>query len=180
VARHLRLVREDSPEPASPPRSIDELFRGYARYVGTIGLRILGRADEVDDLVQDVFLDAHRGLAQVREPGAIKGWLATLTVRKARRRLHARRVQSFFGIGRDVDYEIVASSGASPEDRARIAELYRALDRIDADERLAWSLRYIEGEALEDVARICECSLATAKRRIASVQSKLQTEMRDE
>ena len=116
----------------------------------------------------------------VREPGAIKGWLATLTVRKARRRLHARRVQSFFGIGRDVDYEIVASSGASPEDRARIAELYRALDRMDADERLAWSLRYIEGEALEDVARICECSLATAKRRIASVQSKLQTEMRDE
>jgi RNA polymerase sigma-70 factor (ECF subfamily) len=42
-----------------------------------------------------------------------------------------------------------------------------ALGTVPADARIAWALRYLEQEPLEDVARICGCSLATAKRRIA-------------
>lgn len=181
----LRLV-DSRPEPVSAeprsadaPASVDALFRMYARYVGTIGVRILGRQDEVDDLVQDVFLDAHRGLRTLREPEAIKGWLATLTVRKARRRLRARRVRDFFGLGHDVDYELLAGPEASPAERAQVAELYRLLDRASAEERLAWSLRYLSGEPLERVAELCECSLATAKRRIAVVQVLLREELAD-
>ena len=41
-----------------------------------------------------------------------------------------------------------------------------ALDTVPADARIAWVLRYLEQEPLEDVARICGCSLATVKRRI--------------
>ena len=55
---------------------VAELFRRYAPYVATIGLRLLGRDDELDDLVQDVFIEAHRGLHSLRTPDAIKGWLA--------------------------------------------------------------------------------------------------------
>ena len=36
--------------------------------------------------------------------------------------------------------------------------------------RVAWTLNYVEGETLEEVARLCGCSLATAKRRIAAAQ----------
>src|SRR5690349_8645681 len=37
---------------------LDELYRRYAPYVAVIATRILGRDDELDDLVQDVFLGA--------------------------------------------------------------------------------------------------------------------------
>jgi len=50
----------------TPALDIDQLFRGYARYVSAIGLRLLGRRDEVDDLVQDVFMAAMGGIAGVR------------------------------------------------------------------------------------------------------------------
>ena len=73
---------------------LTELFRRYAPYVSTIGLRLLGRDDELDDLVQDVFIEAQRGLHGLRAPDAIKGWLARITVRRATRRLRARRVRS--------------------------------------------------------------------------------------
>ena len=43
----------------------------------------------------------------------------------------------------------------------------RALDGVSAKERVAWVLRHVQGESLEDTALLCECSLATAKRRIA-------------
>jgi RNA polymerase sigma-70 factor (ECF subfamily) len=48
------------------------------------------------------------------------------------------------------------------------------LDRLPVNERLAWSLRHIEGEQLESVAVLCGCSLATAKRRIAAAQQAVE------
>ena len=48
-----------------------------------------------------------------------------------------------------------------------IALLYSVLDRLPAGPRAAWVLRYLLDEPLDDVAAICGCSLATAKRRIA-------------
>src|SRR5215470_14551684 len=68
-------------KPTLEPPGLADLFRRYARYVATIGLRLLGRDDELDDLVQDVFIEAHRGLHGLRTPDAIKGWLARITVR---------------------------------------------------------------------------------------------------
>src|SRR5262249_6514378 len=60
-----------------------DLFRRYAPYVATIGLRLLGRDDELDDLVQEVFIEAHRGLHQLRSAESVKAWLARITVRRA-------------------------------------------------------------------------------------------------
>ena len=71
---------------------LGELFRRYAPYVSTIGLRLLGRDDDLDDLVQDVFIEAYRGIHGLRTPEAIRGWLARITVRRATRRLRARKL----------------------------------------------------------------------------------------
>ncbi len=156
---------------------LDELFRRYAPYVASIGYRLLGRDDEVDDLVQDVFLAAHRGLGRLRNREAVKGWLATVSVRLARRRLRARRVRSFLHLDATPDYMEVADGSASPEDRALLARIYQVLDGIPANDRVAWSLRHVQGEKLERVAELCQCSLATAKRRIKAAQVAIEREV---
>jgi RNA polymerase sigma-70 factor (ECF subfamily) len=58
-----------------------------------------------------------------------------------------------------------------------LAEVYRILDRMPVRVRLAWSLRHVDGERLEDVAERCACSLATAKRWIATAQEQLAKEI---
>ncbi len=146
----------------------DAAFRAYGRYVAAIAMRLLGRDDEVDDVVQDVFLDAVRGLGSISDPGAVKAWLATVTVRTARRRLRLRRVKAFLALDPARQYDDVASPDASPETRALLARVYALLDRLPVELRLAWTLRHVEGETLEDVAALCECSLATVKRRITA------------
>lgn len=181
----LRLVATPPPSEAPPPRDVapvdlDGAFRAHARYVGYIALRILGRPEEVDDLVQDVFLDAHQSIATLRDPGALKGFLATLTVRKAVRQLKRRKVRRFFGVDDAVDYARLADPAASPHERALVAEVYRVLDELPAEQRSAWVLRYVEGEKVERVAELCGCSLATIKRRIAAAQATLYGELSDE
>ncbi len=148
----------------------ESLYRDYGRYVASIAHRLLGRDDEVDDLTQDVFLAAHRGLHNLRDPDAAKAWLASITVRLARRKLRVRHVRMMLGLLSDADCEDVASPDASPEDRSLVARVYRLLDKLPADERIAWTLRYLEGQKLDVIAEICGISLATAKRRITAAQ----------
>jgi RNA polymerase sigma-70 factor, ECF subfamily len=171
----LTVVSDPDPPPEGPaaPPSIEQLFRSYARYVAAIGLRLLGRNDEVDDLVQDVFVEAHRGLAALRDPAAARGWLATIAVRRARWRLRRRRLLGVVGLGGGID---AVSRAIGPETHAVLAEVYQRLDELPANQRLAWTLRYLENEPLEQVAAMCECSLATAKRWIAAASRALEGE----
>jgi RNA polymerase sigma-70 factor (ECF subfamily) len=173
----LRLVPPSPPRPG-PGSTLDQAFRDHAPQVATTALRILGRQAEADDLVQDVFMKAGRWLARLDDPSALRAWLLKVTVRLAWRRLRMRRWRSALGFDDSYDYTEVARTGRlSPEDSAFLAEVYRILDRMPARERLAWSLRHVDGERLEDVAERCACSLATAKRWIASAQERLQKEI---
>jgi RNA polymerase sigma-70 factor, ECF subfamily len=165
--------------PPAPESPLATLFRSHSAYVAAVALRLLGRQDEVDDVVQDVFLSALRGVDQLREPEAIKGWLATVTVRMASRRLRLRRLRSFLGLDADANYQELAV-GANQEHVALLARIYRLLDELPVALRIAWTLRYVEGEPLDTVARICGCSLATAKRRIVAAQAAIEAVVRDE
>lgn len=162
---------------AAEPIDLRAAYERYSPYVAAVALRLLGRDDELDDVVQDVFLEAVRGLEQLRDPGAIRGWFAVVTVRVARRKLRRRRLRAFIGLDDPRNYEHVAAPDASPERRALLGQLYVALDRVPVDERIAWTLRHVEGEDLETVARVCGCSLATAKRRIAAAHARLAREV---
>jgi RNA polymerase sigma-70 factor (ECF subfamily) len=177
----LRVVAGTSAKSADveEPLTLDTAFRRYSPYVAAVALRILGRDDEVDDIVQDVFLGAIKGFDQLRDPGAAKAWLATVTVRSCRRRLRTRRLRSFFGFDDIAGFDELVAPGASPEQRALLGRVYRVLDALPVDDRIAWVLRHLEGEKLEDVASACACSLATAKRRIASAQQSIERALSD-
>lgn len=174
----LRVVKNDAQEVA--PLTLEAAFRRYAPYVAQIALRILGRDAEVDDVVQEVFLIALKGLGALREADAIKGWLATVTVRVTRKKLRMRRVKTWLRLEDTPSYEEVAAPGATPEQRTLLAHIYAVLDGLPADVRIAWTLRNVEREQLDDVARLCGCSLATAKRRIAAAQAAIAEVLGDE
>jgi RNA polymerase sigma-70 factor (ECF subfamily) len=174
----LHLVREDEPSPPSDP--VDAAYRSYAGYVAAVAFRVLGRDIDVDDVVQDVFMAAAGGLATIRDPKAMQAWLRTIAIRLAQRKLRTRRLLAFFGLDPQPDYGERLAPDASPEDRATLGRLYRLLDEMPVAHRVAWTLRFVEGERLEEVAKLCDCSLATAKRRISSAQQRIDEGLSDE
>lgn len=179
----LRLVGSEGVAPGAEerapvdPRDFDEVFRRYSPYVARIAARLLGNDGEVDDLVQDVFLEAHRGLPTLREPGALGGWLSRICVRRATRRLRRRRLLSWLSLESVSERELPLSAGVTAEERAEAARLYRALDRLPAEERVAWLLRHVEGETLEDMVALCGCSKSTVQRRLGRAEAQLSREV---
>ena len=172
---HLRVVEGGGSSVADVELDFDALFRRYSPYVASIGLRLLGRDDELDDLVQDVFLEAHRGLKRVRELGSVKAWLARICVRRAVRRLRRRRLRAFLSLDTLTYDERLIAPGASPEARTEVARLYQKLELVPALDRAVWVLRYLEGEALGDIATLCACSKSTVQRRLRAVDERLQS-----
>jgi RNA polymerase sigma-70 factor (ECF subfamily) len=159
----------DVPATGRPPE-LAELFTRYAPYVATIGFKLLGRDDELDDLVQDVFVEAHRGLSQLRTADAAKGWLARITVRRAVRRLRRQKLRGFFSLDAVPDHKALVDGAATPEERAHVAAIYRRLEALPVPQRVVWVLRHVEGETLDAIAGLCACSKATVQRRLRAAQ----------
>jgi RNA polymerase sigma-70 factor (ECF subfamily) len=141
----------------------DAIYGRYSAYVASIAYRLLGRDTEVDDVVQDVFLQVHRRGHTIR-PDAVRGWLSVTTVRAARRRIQKRRLLGWLGLSTG-EIELV-DPHASPEHSSHVRSMARAVDQMPTDERIVWVLYNVEEKTLEETAELCECSVSTVQRRL--------------
>jgi RNA polymerase sigma-70 factor (ECF subfamily) len=151
----------------------EALFRRHAGHVAAMAFRLLGDRCESEDVVQETFLAAIAQLRTRFEPISLRPWLVGIAVHKVHRRFRRRKLQALLGLFRpasDAVLETCAAMETHPDIRAELALLDLALAPLADVDRAAWMLRYVEGYGLEDVARLCRCSLATAKRRIARAQ----------
>jgi RNA polymerase sigma-70 factor (ECF subfamily) len=153
-----------------PRRRIDELFKTHSGFVARLAFRLLGREEEIDDIVQDVFVILFRNLATIRQTDAVRAWLVTTTVRVVRRRLRVRRIGFLLRRNQRVDPTVLEARGSSAEDRLALWAVHRALEKVSVNTRLAWALRHLEQQGIDEVAHALGCSRSTAKRRVADAQ----------
>jgi RNA polymerase sigma-70 factor (ECF subfamily) len=152
------------------------IYERYASYLSGMVLRLLGSASEAEDILHDTFVLALEALPRLRSGTALRSWLARIAVTQVHRRFRRRRLLRLLGIdgGETVPLDAIASADAGPEILAQLGSLARALARLPADQRIAWSLRHVEGATLEEVADTCGCSLATAKRRLQAAAAHMR------
>jgi RNA polymerase sigma-70 factor (ECF subfamily) len=161
---------------AKEPWAREALFRRYAPMANGLALRLLGRDDEIDDLVQDSFIAALRGLERLEEPQAFAGWLGSIVVRTACKLLRRRRLARRLGLrpARLIDPDGLVSREASPDVAAELRAIYSLVEDLPANVRVPLVLRRVEGYALEEIARLTGASLATVKRRVADGERQLE------
>jgi len=148
--------------------AFEALYRRHASFALNLAVRMQGSSVDVEDIVHDAFLRAHHRLSELRDGAAFRSWLGSIVVRLVRSRLRRNRLITALGLGNPdpIDLDAIASDAAGPETRAQLAQIYALLKTMPADDRIAWTLRYIERHPLEGVAELCGCSLATVKRRV--------------
>jgi RNA polymerase sigma-70 factor (ECF subfamily) len=155
----------------------EAIYRRHVRYIGGMVARLLGSRAEAEDCVQETFAIALERIGAVREGDALRAWLAQIAVSQVRRRFRKKKLLRLLGLDRgaeDAELEAFAWTGTSPEVSADVARLHALLACLPSEQRIAWSLRHVEGHALEEVAGACGCSLATAKRRIAAADARVR------
>src|SRR5262245_52041673 len=124
----------------------EALFRRYARLVNGLALRLMGRDADVDDLVQDSFVEALGSIGRLENPLAFSSWLGAIVVRTAHKRLRRRRIAERLGLRRaePIDVDRLISPRVPPDVAVELRAIYRVLDRLPAEVRIALVLRRVE------------------------------------
>lgn len=178
-AEHVEHEQADSQDRALVGRArraeadaFEALYRRHAEFAFNLAVRIQGSSSDAEDVVHDAFLKAQERLSDLRDSAAFRPWLGSIVVRLVRTRLRRRKLLGALGLTapEPVDLDSLAAADADPEARALLAQVYALLQTLAADDRIAWTLRYVERHRLETVAVMMDCSLATAKRRIGRAQ----------
>ena len=145
----------------------EAVYRAYLPYVAQICHRLLGRPQEVEDLLQEVFVVVYQRLHQLNDPSALSGWLATIATRKALKKLKQRRLKRFIGLDDHPGYNDLASDEDHPDVRVLLAEVFEKLDELPPEWRVVWVLRHVDGKNNSEIAQMCNYSVTTVKRYLA-------------
>lgn len=145
------------------------LFRDHAAFVANFLHRLGVGPSELDDLVQEVFLVAHRRGGFVEDGRARPTtWLAEIAIRVAS---VARRSQR--RSREHPDQDTITDASSRDVDPARAAEANQALDRVqaaldslDADRRAIFILFELEGEPCQAIAAAFEIPIGTVYSRL--------------
>jgi RNA polymerase sigma-70 factor, ECF subfamily len=128
--------------------------------------RILGSNREIEDLLQDSFIEIFKALGTFRGESTLSRWCQTIAVRVAYLAISRRRPPP-------VELALVEDTVASDADLRRHIQvrevarrLYAALDRIEAKQRIAFALAAIDGKSLAEVAELTGSSVFAVKTRV--------------
>jgi RNA polymerase sigma-70 factor (ECF subfamily) len=151
--------------PGWQKQTFDE-FHGLVR--GLL-VKSLGPNGEILDLVSEVFLTFFENAQRIREPTAVRSYLVSITMNKARRVVRQRKRRAFFQGLSSGPLELEHRPGPDdPKAKAALIHLDRILEDLSADERAAFVLHSLEDLELGEIARVLGVSHSTAKRRVKS------------
>lgn len=148
------------------PAARAEVVRRYGHYVEFILARIMGPDAELPDLLHNVFMIALKRIATLAEPRLLKEWLRGITVMVARNTLRTRRRRRWLTFLAPEELPDIPADVLSTEASEALVRTYRTLSKLPTEERIAFTLRFVEGMEVREVADSCEVSLSTIKRRL--------------
>lgn len=175
-----RVQRGDS-------RAFDVLVQKYQHRIGHLIARYVRDASEVDDVAQEAFIKAYRGLANFRGESAFYTWLYRIAVNTAKNHLVSagRRVPHHGVDATEAEqYEsgTMLQESATPERTLLTEEIrgtvYAAIAALPPDLREALTLREMEGLTYEEIAQAMDCPVGTVRSRIFRAREAVDERLR--
>lgn len=168
----------------------EELFDRYSKMVYNLALRLSGNAADAQDIAQDAFIKALRGLGALRDHSVAGTWLYRITMNVWKNRVRSEKRRSFWKTfsldwskdGEDGQPALQLKSPEAPAGEAlekadEKESLEKALSRLDPEDRAILMLREIDGRSYQEIAEATGIALGTVKSRISRAREALRQEM---
>src|SRR5262245_300870 len=167
---------------AGDEEAFRQLFRQHRADVVRLVHRLLGGRGDVEDVVQEVFLQVHRSLGDFRFGSRFSTWLYRVTVNVVLMQRRAARSRPQL---------VEAPAGVTPKDEAlspeeqtvrnrRVQAFYRLLDRLSEKKRVAYILHELEGLPPAEIAKAVGAPVLTVRTRLFYARRELAALLEDE
>ena len=159
---------------AGDSAAFGDLVRRYRGLVFAVCFERTGSFADSEELTQEVFLAAHRGLTSIREPEKIAAWLQGIARNLSR--MHRRRPEM------DVllmpDQEAAAGGGMSAVRSLELQNLLReALLGVTERSREVLLLHYLGGYSYREIGALCNLPLRTVRSRLHEGRAQLKSRL---
>lgn len=180
----VRAEQQEPPEPAArfqagDVTAFDEIVAVHQEQMVRLVHRLLDAPDEVEDVVQEVFLSALQNLKRFRGESKLSTWLTRIALNKCRshRRRRLLRLRRLFPVAR------AASASAEEDPRVESSEIHqqlrRAVHRLSARYREPIILRYFEGLSVPEISQALGISTGNVEVRLSRARGKLREMLPD-
>lgn len=165
--------------------AFNSIIGRYESPVYNLCLRMLGSRETAEDIAQEAFLLAFRGIGRF-QGGNLRAWLLRIAANACydelrRRARHPAASLDLLTDDEERSYQ-PASSDPSPEDEVLQLELRREIEKglltVPEEQRLAVILCDVQGLSYEEIALIMQTSLGTVKSRVSRGRGRLREYLR--
>jgi RNA polymerase sigma-70 factor, ECF subfamily len=163
---------------AGDPRAFEELVIAYQHRVFGVALRMLGSRAEAEEIAQEVFLRAHRALAEFRGEARLATWLYAIVSRLCLNRLASPDRRVARGDAALADVAASTPDAAAQAERAELdAALHAAIAELPDERRLVLVLRDLEGLSYEQIAETLALDPGTVRSRLHRARMQLKEKL---
>ncbi len=165
--------------------AFDEIVRRYKDRIYNVAYRLLGNHEDAQDVAQEVFVKAYKGIRGFRGTAKVYTWLYSIAGNLAKNRLRDSHRK-----GRDKGVSIEALAGAqgmrgagwSPSETALGNELnellQRCIEELPEHYRVVFVLRTFENLSYDEIADALGCPRGTVKSRLNQARTLLQARLK--
>lgn len=177
----------------SGPLSEAQLLEQHSTLVYNLALRLLGNAQDAEDLAQDALIRALKALPRFRGECQVSTWLYRITVNTWKNRVRSEKRRGLwkrvtFGLFSEDEDDEEWSLESLPADEPALdaglrkaesaAAVQRALMELDNDNRAVLVLRDMEGQSYQEIALSLGIPEGTVKSRLARGREALKTRLK--
>lgn len=161
------------------PLAFQELFKRHVDGVHRHLMLLLGPNEDVDDLVQLVFLNVFQSICKFRGTAAFSTWLFRITINVARQEIRVRsRYRRLNTAIKDVNMVQGTAMRRTPETRmASMQEVYDVLEKLSVKKRETFVLYTYEGYSLQEIAELLDSSVSTIGSRLQAARKEILSHM---
>jgi RNA polymerase sigma-70 factor (ECF subfamily) len=153
--------------------AFEELYRQHAGRLFNLAFRMVG-ADAAEDLLQEVFLLAHRKLAGFRGESSLATWLYRLATNHCLDHLRGRQAQMGRVTDSLDDEDAIEPPSAGPVGPLTRMDLERAIAQLPPGCRAAFVLHDVEGFEHREIAAMLGVAEGTSKSQVHKARMKLR------
>lgn len=148
------------------------LYNRYSQAMFNTALRIVNRADDAEDVLQDAFIDAFQQLAKFEGRSTFGAWLKQIVVNKSISFLRKRKV--FLA---DIDDHAHSIADEQPVDENgfyfSVDTIKKAIQKLPDGYRTVLSLYLFEEYKQEEIAQMLNISHGTVRTQYMRAKNKL-------
>jgi RNA polymerase sigma-70 factor (ECF subfamily) len=145
-----------------------ELFELRRVEVTRLVHRMTRGGDDLEDLVQEIFVQVHKSLPAFRSEARLSTWIFRIAVNVVLMHRRAARTRPLSLVTRG-EPSVVDETGSPDEQLARarrIEALYRLVERLSERKRVVYVLHELQGLSPQDIARVVGAPVLTVRTRL--------------